>query len=147
MSQSRKILRKFFKNLGFYVSRSSVWQLVHGWKIQSRGVHRDFRSSPRNSLAGRLSSREKHLEKFSNFWFLGFSWLVLATYTRLGSVAKIACFAYWGLFSRSFSKTFHFSLMHHYHCSYLHLLPSFLIDPFVYSCQKGGEYTISCAHL
>ena len=33
--------------------------------------------------------------------------------------------------------------MHHYHCSYLHFLPSFLIDPFVYSCQKRGEYTIS----
>ena len=28
-------------------------------------------------------------------------------------------------------------LMHHYHCSYLHLLPSFFLDLFVYSCQKG----------
>ena len=33
-------------------------------------------------------------------------------------------------------------LMHHYHCSYLHLLPSFLLDPIVYLCQKGGEYTL-----
>ena len=147
MSQSRKILRIFFKILGLYVSRGSIWRLVRGWKVQLQGVHRDFRGSPRDFLASRLSSGEKHLEKFSNFWFLGFSRLVLMTCTRLGSVAKIVCFAYWGLFSRSFSKSFHLSLMHYYHCSYLHLLPSFLIDPFVYSCQKRGEYTISCAHL
>ena len=134
-----KILRIFFKILGLYVSRGSIWRLVHGWKVQLQGVHRDFRGSPRDFLTSRLSSGEKHLEKFSNFWFLGFSRLVLTTCTRLGSVAKIACFAYWGLFSRSFSNTFHFSLMHHYHCSYLHLLPSFLIDPFVYSCQKRGK--------
>ena len=30
----------------------------------SRGVHRDFRGSARDSLAGRPSSREKHLENF-----------------------------------------------------------------------------------
>ena len=33
-------------------------------------------------------------------------------------------------------------LMHHSLYSFLHLLPSFLLDPFVYSCQKGGEYTL-----
>ena len=43
------------------------WRLVREWKVQSRGSLRDFRGSARNSLAGRLSSREKHLEKFSNF--------------------------------------------------------------------------------
>ena len=31
--------------------------------------------------------------------------------------------------------------MHHSPYSFLHLLPSFLLDPFVYSYQKGGEYT------
>ena len=40
------------------------WWLVRKWKVQSRGVHRDFRGSARDSLAGRLSSREKHLENF-----------------------------------------------------------------------------------
>ena len=40
------------------------WQLVCKWKVQSRGVHREFRGSARNSLAGRPSSRKKHLEKF-----------------------------------------------------------------------------------
>ena len=45
-------------------------------------------------------------------------------------------------FPRQFSKSFHFSFMHHYHCSYLHLLLSFLLDPFVYQCQKGREYTL-----
>ena len=66
MSQSRKILRIFFKNLGFYVSRGSIWRLVCRWKVQSRGVHRDFPSSPRDSLAGRLSSCEKQ-RKFLKF--------------------------------------------------------------------------------
>ena len=40
------------------------WQLVCEWKIQSRGLHRDFHGSARDSLAGRPSSREKHLENF-----------------------------------------------------------------------------------
>ena len=43
------------------------WQLVRKWKVQSRGLLRDFRGSARDSLAGRLSSREKHLENFSKF--------------------------------------------------------------------------------
>ena len=70
MSQSRKILRIFFKILGLYVSRGSIWRLVRGWKVQLQGVHRDFRGSPRDFLAVRLSNHEKHLENISNFCFL-----------------------------------------------------------------------------
>ena len=33
-------------------------------------------------------------------------------------------------------------LLHLSPWSYLHLLPFFLLDPFIYSCQKGGEYTL-----
>ena len=33
-------------------------------------------------------------------------------------------------------------LMHHQHSSFLHLLSFFLLDPFVYSCQKWGKYTL-----
>ena len=40
------------------------WRLVHEWKVQSRGLHRNFRDSARDSLASRPSSREKHLEIF-----------------------------------------------------------------------------------
>ena len=40
------------------------WQLVCEGKVQSWGAHRDFRGSARDSLAGRPSSREKHLEFF-----------------------------------------------------------------------------------
>ena len=40
------------------------WRLVYEWKVQSRGVHRDFRGSVCDSLAGRPSSCEKHLENF-----------------------------------------------------------------------------------
>ena len=36
MPQSWKILRIFFKIWDFNVSRDSVWQLVHRWKVQSR---------------------------------------------------------------------------------------------------------------
>ena len=45
------------------------WRLVRKWMVQSRGVHRDFHSSARDSLAGRPSSCEKHLESFFNFVF------------------------------------------------------------------------------
>ena len=41
-----------------------IWQLVREWKVQSRGLLRDFRGSARDSLAGRPFSYEKHLEKF-----------------------------------------------------------------------------------
>ena len=55
------------------------WRLVHKWKVQSRGVHRDFRGSARDSLTGRPSIREKHLENFSQFWLWVFWRLALAT--------------------------------------------------------------------
>ena len=50
------------------------WQLVCEWKVQSWGVHRDFRGSARGFVASKTSSREKHLEKFSKL----LSWSVLA---------------------------------------------------------------------
>ena len=40
------------------------WRLVREWKVQSRGVHRDFCGSARDSFAGRPSNREKHWEIF-----------------------------------------------------------------------------------
>ena len=43
------------------------WRLVCEWKVQSWGVHRDFRGSARGFVASKTSSREKHLEKFSKF--------------------------------------------------------------------------------
>ena len=43
---------------------SCFWRLVREWKVQSRGVHRDFNDSARDSLASRPSSHEKHLENF-----------------------------------------------------------------------------------
>ena len=42
----------------------------HTSELQSRGLHRDFHGSARDSLIGRTSSREKHLENFfHNFVF------------------------------------------------------------------------------
>ena len=60
-----------------HVFAGHFWRLVREWKVQSRGLLRDFRGSTRNSLAGRPSSREKHLEKF--FKLLSLS--VLAAWT------------------------------------------------------------------
>ena len=40
------------------------WRLVREWKVHSWGVHRDFHGLTCDSLAGRPSSREKHLEIF-----------------------------------------------------------------------------------
>ena len=51
-----------------------IWRLAREWKVQSRGLLRDFRGSTRDPLAGRPSSREKHLEKF--FKLLSLSVLV-----------------------------------------------------------------------
>ena len=65
MFQLRKRLRIFFKNLGFHAFHSSSWRFIRRWKVQSRGVHRDFRGSDHNSLASRTSSCKKHLENFS----------------------------------------------------------------------------------
>ena len=60
------------------------WRLVHEWKVQSRGIHRDFRDLARDSLTSETSSREKHLENFSKllFWsvLVGGSGDYLATY-------------------------------------------------------------------
>ena len=50
------------------------WWLVCEWKVQSRGVHRDFRGSFCDSLESETSSREKHLENFSKL----LAWSVLA---------------------------------------------------------------------
>ena len=106
------------------------WRLVCKWKVESRRVHRDFHGSACNSLASKsFQSRKTHRRFFKNLVFKVFRGLPW----RLDSVVKIMCFPYWGLFSRLFSKTFHFSRLHHYHCSYIHFLPSFLFDPFVYS--------------
>ena len=50
------------------------WRLVRKWKVQSQRVHRDFRSSARDSLASETSSRKKHLEIFSKL----LAWSILA---------------------------------------------------------------------
>ena len=70
------------------------WRLVWEWRVQLRGVHRDFRGSARNSLAGRPSSCKKHLENFSQFCLWVFWRLDLATCWRLILVAKNVCFAF-----------------------------------------------------
>ena len=64
MFQSRKRLRIFFKNLVFHAFHGSSWQLVHEWKVQLWGVHRDFRGLVRNSLTIGTSNHEKYLENF-----------------------------------------------------------------------------------
>ena len=82
------------------------WWLIHEWRVQSRGVHRDFRSSAHDSLAGRPSSCENHLENFSQFCLWVFWQLDLATCWQLTLVMKNVCLAKIG----SVFKPFQFSL-------------------------------------
>ena len=42
------------------------WLFDCEWNVQSRGVHRDFHGLACDSITGRPSSREKHLEIFFN---------------------------------------------------------------------------------
>ena len=107
------------------------WRLVREWKVQSRSLLRDFRGSARNSLAGRPSSREKHLEIFSNFRPRVFWRLDLAAFWRLVTVAKIACFRHTGAVFKLFA--FSLDLFVTVHClSHLflsiHTVPPFSIS-------------------
>ena len=66
---TKKIQKIFQKKekLDFQISCDSVWRLVRKWKLQSRGVLRNFCGFLRDYLAGRHSSHEKHLDKFFDF--------------------------------------------------------------------------------
>ena len=64
---SRESIKEIFQNLDFHAFRGSGWRLGREWKVQSRGVHRAFRGSVRDSLTSGTSSREKHLENFPKF--------------------------------------------------------------------------------
>ena len=67
MSQSRKILRIFFK---FWVFKCfSRLSLVTCSRVEGLVVmvHRNFHGLPHDFLTGRTSSREKNLENFSKF--------------------------------------------------------------------------------
>ena len=71
------------------------WRLVRKWKVQSRGVHRDFHVLAHDSLTSETSSHKKHLANFFQIFRLELFWQVtLATYWRLVSVAKNKCFAF-----------------------------------------------------
>ena len=50
------------------------WQLVREWKVQSWGVHKDFRGSACDSLTSETCSHEKHFANFSKL----LAWSVLA---------------------------------------------------------------------
>ena len=66
---------EFFQKFGFLdFSQLSLATCLRVEGSVARGL-RDFRSSPRNSLTRRTSSREKHLDKFFKIFVLS----VLAT--------------------------------------------------------------------
>ena len=58
------------------MSRDLIWRLVREWKLQSLGVLKIFHGSLHDFLAGGPSSREKHLNKFFQFFSQGFWRLV-----------------------------------------------------------------------
>ena len=144
MPQSRKILRIFFKNLDFHVFCDSCWRLICGWKVQSRGVYRDFRGSTHDFLAGRPSSREKNLEKISRILFSKCFAATLATGWRLGSVVKITCLHIKGYFQGRFQTLFIFPsliiITVHTFISY----PLFSLTPLSIRIKKGEKFYFLC---
>ena len=98
-----KNTQNIFQNLGFYVSYGANWRLVHGWRSSRGGTQRFSQLTLRLSRKQNFQSR-KTLRKFFKIFVLS----VLATCSRLNSVAKIACFAQIGQFLKPFS----FSLEH-----------------------------------
>ena len=139
MSQSQKILRIFFKIWVFNVSHDSDWRLVCGWKLQSRGLHKNFRGFLRDFPASGTFSCEKHWDKFFKNFISGVSWLVLVNcFNRENRVFCILRVIFKVVFKN-------FSLFPHASLSLI--IPSslalyFLLDPFIYSCQKGENRTL-----
>ena len=103
MSQSRKILRIFFKIWVFNVSRDSVWQLVRRWKVQSRGDSEIFAAFLVTPSQVELLVAKNTWIKFSKFLSWVFWQLVLATCSWLDLVAKNACFMFQGQFLKLFN--------------------------------------------
>ena len=81
------------------------WRLVRECKVQSRGLLRDFRGLARDSLAGRPSNREKHLEIFFQTCvfecFGGLNWRLCGdsfqsqktrVLAKIGAIFKFFCF-------------------------------------------------------
>ena len=107
----QKRLRKISKFLGFSIFCDLVWRLVCKWKLQLQ-VYLECFDSLCDLLATGPSNHEKHLNKFFKICGMGFWRLDLVTCSRLILVAKNACFAQIGLYSRQFSKTIQFPLHH-----------------------------------
>ena len=67
MSQSRKILRIFFKIWVFIVSHGSVWWLVRGWRFQSRGYSEIFAAYLVTLLRVEFPVAKNTQKNFQNF--------------------------------------------------------------------------------
>ena len=89
---------------------------------------------------------------FSMHWTqppLAYTFATLVMHWFIPYFFILACHVYLILCSILFCLRFvlHFlillaPLILHSHYSYLHLLPSFLLDPFIYLCKKRGKYTL-----
>ena len=103
-----------------------------------RGIH--FRGSARDSLAGRPSSREKHLKNFSQFCLWVFWRLAQATCWRLTSVAKNACSAFRRPFFPWIFVTIHY--LPHFYLNWNWLkLHFYIISSQIF--KKGCEFSLS----
>ena len=105
MSQSRKILRIFFKIWVFNVSRGSVWRLVRRWRFPSQGYLEIFAAYLTTLSRVELPVVKNAQKNFQNFW-LQFSGDLLATYPSREK--RVFCviwsvFKTFGFFPRTFS--------------------------------------------
>ena len=108
-------------------------------QLQSRVLHINFRGSLHGFLASGTFSCKKYLENFFKNSVSGVSRLILVTcFSHENCVFFILRVILKVVFKN-------FSLLPHASLSLI--IPSslalyILLDPFVYSCQKGGEYTL-----
>ena len=102
MSQSQK-RQKIFQNYGL-LKFSQLGLATYSWmEAPIARLYKNFCGSLHDFLTGGPSNHEKHLDKFFKNFVTSVWWLVLATCTRLVSIAKNMCFALLGQVLKLFS--------------------------------------------
>ena len=124
---------EYFSKFGFL-----MFLTTQSGDLFARGL-RDFLGLPRDSLMDRTSSHEKHLDKFFKNFISSVSQLVLATCFNHENCVFCILRVIFKVVFKNFSFFPHASLSL--------IIPSslalyFLLDPFVYSCQKGRKHTL-----
>ena len=121
------------KSWGFscFLIRNMFGSLVVYWTHLASHVH-----FPCFSHALHIATSCTHLATLVMHWSIP-CFFILACHVYLMLCSILFCLRFELYFLIHLAP-----FMHHYHCSYLHLLPSFLLDPLSIHNKKKGEYTL-----